>query len=632
RLGPEAAGLAVQDVARLARAASGQALDFGGLFLGLSLFLIAAAVLLTALLFVFGVEQRSTQAGTLGALGWPAGKVRRVLLAEGAVLAAVGAALGAPLGLAYTRTMLAALATVWRGAVAGAAIRFHASPATVLAAAAATLLIAVAAMWVVLRRQSRTALTVLLAGEIRPGRLRRRRRWAPLAILLVCAAAAVAILARFGTGRGPTTAVAFFGAGSLLLVAMLAGDRLWLNLTARAAGRARLSRRILALRNVTRRPGRSLAVMALLAAGSFLVVAIGAFWLDPTVDAHKRSSGTGGFALIGTSAMGVFGDLNRPAGLAELGVPDESIGELHGVRVVSMRVRRGDDASCLNLNRAQQPQLLGVRPDELAGRKAFRFVRAAEGLSVENGWSLLDAPGDAVPAVGDEATVVWALGRSVGETVDYVDQRGRAFKVRIVATIANSILQGNLLISEKAFLERFPGHSGYRMFLIDAAAGRAGQVRRILGEAGTDVGLELTGAVDRLGEFNQVQNTYLSIFQALGGLGLILGSVGLGVVVMRNVLERRGELALMQAVGYSRSALRGLVLWEHWALLVVGLANGVVAAIVAVWPALRSAAADVPYALLAAVLAGVVISGLAWTLLATAAATRGPLLPALRSE
>ena len=33
-----------------------------------------------------------------------------------------------------------------------------------------------------------------------------------------------------------------------------------------------------------------------------------------------------------------------------------------------------------------------------------------------------------------------------------------------------------------------------------------------------------------------------------GGLGLLLGSVGLGVVVLRNVLERRGELALLLAV------------------------------------------------------------------------------------
>ena len=55
-----------------------------------------------------------------------------------------------------------------------------------------------------------------------------------------------------------------------------------------------------------------------------------------------------------------------------------------------------------------------------------------------------------------------------------------------------------------------------------------------------DVGLELTPATQRLAAFNAVQNTYLNTFQVLGGLGLLLGSAGLGVVVLRNVLERRG--------------------------------------------------------------------------------------------
>jgi len=48
-----------------------------------------------------------------------------------------------------------------------------------------------------------------------------------------------------------------------------------------------------------------------------------------------------------------------------------------------------------------------------------------------------------------------------------------------------------------------------------------------------------------------VQNTYLNTFQVLGALGLLLGSAGLGVVVLRNVLERRAELAAMLATADS---------------------------------------------------------------------------------
>jgi len=124
-----------------------------------------------------------------------------------------------------------------------------------------------------------------------------------------------------------------------------------------------------------------------------------------------------------------------------------------------------------------------------------------------------------------------------------VDERGRGFKVRLVGAVANSILQGSLLIDEAEFTRRFPGESGYRMFLLDAPSNSVAKVSATLSRALEDAGLELTPAARRLNEFNAVQNTYLGTFQVLGGLGLLLGSAGLGVVVLRNVLERLVLLA-----------------------------------------------------------------------------------------
>ena len=63
-------------------------------------------------------------------------------------------------------------------------------------------------------------------------------------------------------------------------------------------------------------------------------------------------------------------------------------------------------------------------------------------------------------------------------------------------------------------------------------------------------GGDATSTAERLARFHRVENTYLSTFQTLGGLGLLLGTVGLATVLLRNVLERRRELALLAAVGY----------------------------------------------------------------------------------
>ena len=201
-----------------------------------------------------------------------------------------------------------------------------------------------------------------------------------------------------------------------------------------------------------------------------------------------------------------------------------------------------------------------------------------------------------------------------------------------MAGLANSVLQGSLIIEEEEFLKKFPGESGYRMFLIDAPSNRVAEVSATLSRAMQDVGLELTPAARRLAQFNAVQNTYLNTFQVLGGLGLLLGSAGLGVVVLRNVLERRGELAVLTAVGFERRQLQRLVLGEHAVLLWLGLGVGIVAALIAVLPALVSPTAEFPVKSLAWTLGGVLVNGLLWTWVATRAALRGRLVEALRSE
>ena len=82
--------------------------------------------------------------------------------------------------------------------------------------------------------------------------------------------------------------------------------------------------------------------------------------------------------------------------------------------------------------------------------------------------------------------------------------------------VTGSVLQGQLVISEEAFVEKFPLETGYRMFLIDAPSERMNDVRAHFSKSLQDSGLELSTTVDRLAAFNAVQNTYLNTFQILG--------------------------------------------------------------------------------------------------------------------
>ena len=632
RLDPAEIGLFFLPVREQALGSASPTSDFGGLFLGLSFFLIVAAVLLTGLLFVFGIEQRSRQVGTLLAVGFRPWRVRAILLAEGGVVALLGCVAGAVSGMGYTRLVLRGLATVWRGVSASAPIQYHAEPATVVLGAGIALAVALGAMYVTLVIQGRaTARELLAAGaEGRASRPAGRGKIVAAVVAgLVCIAGAVVLIVLATAARAMDLAGAFFGSGFLLLLGGLSLCFALLAASGRRTAHRAMSLTGLGVRTCGRRRWRSLTTAGLLACGVFLVASVEAFRVDPSKGAEQQSSGTGGFALYGESALPVLHDLNDPARREKLRLGGEAVAD---ARVVQMKVAEGDDASCLNLNRAQRPRLLGVDPARLAGR--FTFLETLDGPAGDDPWALLARPAEPneIPAVGDHDTLRWALHRAVGDTIEVPDERGRPRKIRLVGKIAGSVLQGNLLIAEERFDEMFPSNSGYRAFLIDSPPARADDAKKAFSVAMEDFGLELTTTADRLAAFSEVQNTYLSIFSALGGLGLLLGSVAIGIVVLRNVLERRGELALLRAVGFARGSLRWVVLCEHWAVLALGLICGVGSAVLAVLPTLLGPRAAVPYAGWLITLGGIAGSGLLWTYLAAAAALRGELLDSLRSE
>ena len=637
-LSPASMGLFFTPARELALAASSQAMNFGGLFLAFSFFLIVAALLLTMLLFAFGVEQRAEEVGTLLALGLHRKRVQRLLLLEGGALALVASLLGAACAVFYTQAVVRGLSTIWRGAVANSALVYHAEPTTLIGGAVAAFLVAALAIWLVTRAQAKApARELLAAGTESETRLMAfpakagRNRLPGLATALIGILGALLLIGLAATSSSEHAAERFFGAGALLLIGAIALCRLAMAWIEQGAGARSLTVGSLAARNSARRRARSLTAIGLLACGSFLVIAVGANRHDPSEGAERRASGTGGFQLYGETTLPVYRDLNTEEGREAFGLEAEA---LLGVSVVPMRLRKGDEASCLNLNRAQAPNLLGVPPEALRQRGAFTFTRTLDKASEKDPWRLLERPGTngEIPAIGDVNTVVWSLGKSVGDTLPYVDERGQTFRIKIVGMIANSVLQGSLILSEENFIQRFPSQSGYQVFLLDTPAGGAATVTKTLTKALEDVGFDLMPTAERLAAFNTVENTYLSIFALLGGLGLLLGSVGLGVVVLRNVLERRGELALLRAVGFGTGTLHRLVFSEHLLLLALGLLAGVLSALIAVLPALRAPGADVPILSLALTLLAVLLSGFVWTWGATTLALRGPLLKALRNE
>jgi len=632
-------GLAFEPIRARALAASEGSSDFAMLFLGFSFFLIVSAAMLIALMFRLGVEHRSSEIGLLLASGFSPRRVTRLLLVEGALLAGIGSAIGVVGAMGYAWLMLAGLRSWWSEAVNAPFLTLHVEARSLLVGVTTSVIVGLLSITWAVRGMGRMSPWALLAGNARTagGVAPAKRMFAPAAIAVFALAVAVALAGvAMGTdliGESPAS----FGSGAAMLIAGVAAVTVWTRRrpprTIAQPGPAALA--LLGIRNAARHPRRSLLTTGLIACATFILVVVGANRHETGEQTHTEQAGTGGFALIAESAVPILHDLNTVGGREKLNLSPSTMDVLDRSRVMPFRLQPGDETSCLNLYRPDRPRILGATKP-MIDRGGFQFAASLAQTDQEgrNPWTLLDRklPDGAVPAIGDYNTVMWLLHLGLGQDLTMNDHAGRPIRLRVVGMLSGSVLQGELVIAESRFLELFPSVSGYRVFLVDTPVGDVDRARTSLEADLGDYGFDAIATVDRLSAYHVVENAYLTTFQTLGGLGMVLGTFGLAAVLLRNVFERRGELALMRSLGFRRWSLAWMVLTENAVMLLAGLGIGVLSAVLAIMPHLASKPSAIPWTSLGVTLAAILLTGTAAGAVAVASTLRSPLLPALRTE
>ncbi|MEP6782239.1 MAG: ABC transporter permease, partial [Acidobacteriota bacterium] len=390
----------------------------------------------------------------------------------------------------------------------------------------------------------------------------------------------------------------------------------------------------LGVRHSSVRPARSVLSLALIAFASFVLVSVGAFKKDVSAASDARSSGTGGFALTAESVAPLMDDPNTPRGRDELNL-DRNDPILAATAVTRFRLRPGDEASCLSLYRPTNPRIIAPEP-RFYDHPRFSFASSLATTDEEraNPWLLLKRTFDdgAIAAVADQTTLMYVLHLGVGDDFTFTPDGHAPVRLRIVGVLADSFLQSELIIGEPAFVQLFPRHEGYRLWMIDAPADQRAAITTHLEDRLSDFGLDVSDTRARWQSYHQVENTYLATFQALGSLGLLLGTIGLGAVLARNVLERRREIGLLRAVGFSPSNIRNMILSEGMSLVIGGVILGAGCAAIAIVPALADRAQSLPLASLGLLMLGVIATGLTAALIAIRITTATPIVAAIKSE
>jgi ABC-type antimicrobial peptide transport system permease subunit len=657
-------GVTLRDLVNESGMALGGAVDFGGLFLGMSFFLILGAVLLASLVNALHLDSRRPQIALLMALGFPGKSVRRLLITGSGLLAVIGGLLGLPAGIAFAHLLLTGLSTIWRGALGTTELSIDLPVGRIVLGMVGGTLVAllgtVLPLWRAalhcpegLRGSVHSALAGSASARLAP--FSRLPAWLPG----LCFAAATAMLV-LGAVHGPAVVpYLFFPAGFLMLVAwaLLFGRLLFPGERGRQAqagqtGGRLLTRSAMILSGIRRNGRQNLLAALLLALGVFIVAAVGANRRDVYTGSHAPAAGTGGFDYYIHTTVPLPRDIDSIDGRYRYGL--EAYGR-EALSFVGLRLAEGADAGCLNVYQAGQPGLLGVDPAAFASRQAFTFLSPE--FMRSNGWerwSLIQNEPRVIPGIVDHAVLLWGLGMSLGDRIDYRDEFGQPFAVELVASLADSIFQGSILIREADFIHYYPSSGGYNVLLVDAPdspvagtravhAAVAGSVAGTVPGAGTRAvpaavlvnafrnhGPELSTTTERLALFLEVENTYLSIFFVLGALGLLLGSLGMGIVVMKNLVERRCETALLRALGYPAGKVRRLLYAEYFTVTLAGGAAGTLSALIAAAPALIGRTA--PVGSIASAIGAILLVTSLVLMLAVRCAFDGDFMQALRHE
>ncbi len=617
-LSPQAEGL---------QASSG-ATDFGMLFGSLSGFIIIAVALLIAMLFRVGVEQRSREIGLLQAVGYPLASIRRRFLYEGATVAGIGSLLGCLFAVGYAQLMIFGLQTWWLPAIGTPFMELHVNLLSLITGILIALTVVMVSIRLIVQQLGQISTTALLAGEtdfaeITLKRQTQKTKSSTLSSIvksIVIALASVVFLFfvifdkwfsdTFGIWiEAPIIDFLLF-ALSIIGVGWDAFGR-WLK-SQRVP--KRLNRMRFALKNAARQPGRSSTCVKTVSLACCIIVAVGANRHDAPPETE--------YAFVAESALPLHHSLNTSDGRFALGFSDKDSELLNASEIFPFRVLPGEDVSCLNLYQPQKPQILGAP-------EAITFPTALDELR----WRRLTSrklEAGRVPAIGDENSLRWILHHNPEDDFIVQDEFGKPLNLEL-ETVSDSLFQSQLIISESNFTRYFPSQSGYQFFLIKTPPDLREETAQVLEKTLVDYGFDLTSASDRLASYRAVENTYISTFQSLGGLGVLLGTFGLALILFRNIIERRGELATLRAFGFRRQLLSRMLFLESCFLLAVGMFIGIVAGLLAILGS-QGHLPSFPWLSLTITLLLIFGFGIIANAVAVAVALRSPLLKMLKSE
>jgi len=590
--------------------------------------IIAGIVLLAGLVGVI-FEDRRREIGTLGALGYRRGQIARVFALEAFLLSIVASAIGILIGLLVAWVCILLTNTFWSNIVEGATVSLYFTPETLLIGYSAGLLLSFLAFTIFAYWTSRVPITRALK-ELDVAETTDKGGFIPRVLAVLGAIliatyllvpmdeslASLAILAGlsfvflfspfffkdslvrktslhigmpfavafivfidvyFAATSGSVPFLLFFASGFMLIVAFM----VWLGVNIRGIGslssdlargyRAYPVISKMALLSPSRRVRRTCLAVSLFAVVIFTYMGLSVNISGQQLNLEEIVGHQGaGYDVIAESSISLRFDLGSQDDRLDNDITDFP----QNVTVIQFLTYGQPGGSCSNLRKNVPPKLIGANAS-FTENSTLRFEQPKE--SATSVWSKLDEvrTDGSIPAIGDLNTIIWILGKSVGDNIQITDENGNGRELVIVGILENSVFPGSVFVSEDNLDSLHPTTAEYSLFLFETED--VPTLVTYLESSLQTYGMDARPMDEVVRENLSVEWSYMSLFQAFLLFGLVIGIFGLAAFSSRSVEERRHEIGTMKSLGLGRSTISWIFLLESLYIALLGTVIGILA-------------------------------------------------------
>ncbi len=166
--------------------------------------------------------------------------------------------------------------------------------------------------------------------------------------------------------------------------------------------------------------------------------------------------------------------------------------------------------------------------------------------------------------------------------------RARTVRIIGIMEMGPSASFYGLYMSPNVITDVF-GKSEYSRYYVKLAPGlNAKTTAKSMEAALLEKGAQATSLKAQIDEQQQLSRAFSWLMQAFMGLGLFVGTAAVGVVAFRTVVERRQQIGMLRAIGYTRGTVMLSFILESSFVALMGVISGIVLAVALSYELLNS--------------------------------------------